>query len=272
MIQPIGWICLGTATAFLSQSLFLSWEGIEQEALTSSFTSDLLWYRLFPSPTYPLGVLPAILIVSLPLLWIMMKGLKGIRPIRAIGLGAILFILFIGGVIVSTKIGGGSNLHNLDAYLVILLIAGSYALFGAAERDSESATGLQTIPGVILAALVLLPVFFAVQTGGYNPQPSEQDTQQVLAQIRSMVEDAVNAGGEVLFISDRQLLTFDDIPGVPLVEKFEKVYLMEMAMAGNQAYLNDYYRDIDQQRFALIITDPMKDVLKGKQVLFWGGE
>lgn len=268
LIQPIGWICLGTASAFLSQFLFLSWAGIEQEALTSSFTSDLLWYRLLPSPTYPLGILPAILIVSIPLLWIMMKGLKGIHPVRAIGLGVILFLLFIGGVIVSTKIGGGSNLHNLDAFLVILLIAGSYALFGAAERDSESHIGLQTVPGVILTALVLLPVFFAVQTGSYNPQPSEQDTQQVLAQIKSMVEEAVNAGGEVLFISDRQLLTFEDIPGVPLVDKYEKVYLMEMAMAGNQSYLNEYYRDIDQQRFALIITDPMKDVLKGKQSSF----
>jgi hypothetical protein len=72
----------------------------------------------------------------------------------------------------------------------------------------------------------------------------------------------------VLFITERQLLTFGDIPDVPLVEKFEKVYLMEMAMAGNQSYMEDYLADINVQRFALIITDPMKDVLKGKEYSF----
>jgi hypothetical protein len=259
---------LGTAVAFLSQILFLSWAGIEQDALSSSFTSDLLWYRLIPNPTYPLGVLPAILIVSTPLLWIMVKGWKWIHPVRVLSLSIILLILFAGGVIVSTKIGGGSNLHNLDAYLVILLVAGSYALFGTAELDEEPQKGLQNIPVFIQVALVFLPVLFAIQAAGYNPQPSEKDTQQVLARLRSMVEEAVNAGGEVLFISERQLITFGNIPGVPLVDKFEKVYLMEMAMAGNQPYLSDYYRDIDQQRFALIITDPMKDILKGGKYSF----
>jgi hypothetical protein len=43
---------------------------------------------------------------------------------------------------------------------------------------------------------------------------------------------------------------------------------MEMVMAGNQPYLNEYYDDIEQQRYALIITDPMKDILKGKEYSF----
>jgi hypothetical protein len=64
------------------------------------------------------------------------------------------------------------------------------------------------------------------------------------------------------------LLTFGDIPDIPLVEKFEKVYFMEMAMAGNQTYLNDYLENINQQQYGLIITDPMKDVLKGKEYSF----
>lgn len=268
LLHPLGWIVLGTIAAFLSQFLFLSWAGIDQETLNSSFTSDLLWYRLFPSPTFRLGILPAIVIASAPLVWIMLKSMKGIHSLRRLGIGAILLILFTGGVIVSTKIGGGSNLHNLDAYLVILLIAGSYAVFGSIHADYELKGSPRTISKVFAAALILIPVIFAIQIGGYRSQPSEKETQEVLAKIQSWIEGAVSEGGEVLFISERQLLTFKNIPGVPLVDKFEKVYLMEMAMAGNQAYLNDFYNDIDQQRYALIITDPMKDVLKGEEFSF----
>lgn len=266
--QPLMWVCLGTATAFLAQYFYLTWAGMEQQALTSSFTSDLLWYRLLPSPTYPLGILPAILIVSAPLLWIMIRGFKEIHSLRAFSIGAVLLILFIGGIIVSTKIGGGSNLHNLDTFLVILLIVGCYIMFGAIQIDFRLQASQQNPSGVFLAALVLIPVFFAVPVGGYNSRPTEKDTQEVLAKIRSWIEDAVSEGGEVLFISERQLLTFKNIPDVSLVEKFEKVYLMEMAMAGNRAYLDDYYRDISQQRYALIISDPMRDVLKGEEFSF----
>jgi hypothetical protein len=268
LIQPLGWVVLGTATAFLSQYLFFTWAGIDQAALTSSFTSDLLWYRLFPSPTFRLGILPAIVIASAPLIWIMIKSMKGIHSLRWLGIGAILLVLFTGGIIVSTKIGGGSNLHNLDAYLVILLIAGSYAVFGAIQFDNRKQVSPQFHSRVFVTALVIIPVIFAIQLGGYSSRPTEKETQEVLAKIQSWIEEAVSDGGEVLFISERQLLTFKNIPDVPLVDKFEKVYFMEMAMAGNQAYLNDYYNDINQQRYALIITDPMKDVLKGKEFSF----
>jgi hypothetical protein len=43
---------------------------------------------------------------------------------------------------------------------------------------------------------------------------------------------------------------------------------MEMAMADNRDYLESYYEDLSQRRFALIITDPMKDDLKGKEFSF----
>lgn len=268
LLQPLGWIFIGALVAFLSQFLFFSWAGIDESALSSSFTSDLLWYRLFPSPTFRLGILPAILIASAPLVWIMIKSMKGIHLLRRVGIWAILLVLFVGGVIVSTKIGGGSNLHNLDAYLVILLIGGSYAIFGAIKNDYLPQDNPPMISRVVVAALVLIPVIFGIQAGGYNSRPSEKETQEVLAKLQSWIEGAVSEGGEVLFISERQLLTFNNIPGIPLVDKFEKVYFMEMVMAGNQAYLNEYYDDIDQQRYALIITDPMKDILKGKEYSF----
>ena len=49
--------------------------------------------------------------------------------------------------------------------------------------------------------------------------------------------------GPVLFINERQLVTFGDVR-VPLVPDYEAVTLMEMAMSGNQVYLDRFYDDL----------------------------
>jgi hypothetical protein len=59
-----------------------------------------------------------------------MESIEDLHTIRQLGLAAILSVLFLGGIIVSTKIGGGSNLHNLDAYLVVLWVIGGYVFSG----------------------------------------------------------------------------------------------------------------------------------------------
>jgi hypothetical protein len=59
--------------------------------------------------------------------------------------------------------------------------------------------------------------------------------------------------GPVLFINERQLVTFGDAD-VPLVADYEAVTLMEMAMSNNQRYLNKFYRDLENHRFAAIVA------------------
>jgi hypothetical protein len=61
-------------------------------------------------------------------------------------------------------------------------------------------------------------------------------------------------GGEVLFITERQLLTFHIIEGIPLVPDYEVVTLMEAAMSGNSEYLGRFYRDLHEHRFAVIVA------------------
>ena len=129
LLKPVVWVTLGILVAFGAQLVYVLWSGAEPGEFTSSFTSVLLWYRLFPNPTFPLGILLAILLISGPILVLIFKGLKGLHPLRLLGIGSILLALLVGGVIVSTKIGGGSNLHNLDAYLVVLLVIGGYVYF-----------------------------------------------------------------------------------------------------------------------------------------------
>jgi hypothetical protein len=79
-----------------------------------------------------------------------------------------------------------------------------------------------------------------------------------LDHLNGKVSEAVESGGEVLFISERQLQVFNQIPDIPLVHVYEKIELMEMAMAGNEKYLERFYQDIRRQRFALIVNDSVQ--------------
>ena len=50
-----------------------------------------------------------------------------------------LLVLLVGGFIVSAKIGGGSNLHNLDGYLTLSLSVGLYLLFDRFTPEASPA-------------------------------------------------------------------------------------------------------------------------------------
>jgi hypothetical protein len=68
--------------------------------------------------------------------------------------------------------------------------------------------------------------------------------------------------GPVLFLDQRQLLTFGYIRNVELVPEYEKKYVMDQAMAMNEEYFKDFYKDLENKRFSLIITDPLFTKLK----------
>jgi hypothetical protein len=87
--------------------------------------------------------------------------------------------------------------------------------------------------------------------------PSEKVSDEMLVQIQNAINEEAAQGGEVLFISQRHLLTFHQIENVQLVPEYEKLFLMEMSISHNTTYLQKFARDIDEQRFALIITDPL---------------
>ncbi|HJW89447.1 MAG TPA: hypothetical protein VJ436_02275 [Anaerolineales bacterium] len=275
LLKPFAWVILGTLVAFAFQALYARWSGVDEGAFTSSFTSDLLWYRLLPNPTFPLGVLPAVLLVTGPLLILVYLGLRRLDWLRQLGLWSIPAVLFAGGVVVSVKIGGGSNLHNLDAFLMLLMVIAGYVFFGwVTPRPAEPASAaVQVAPPDSLARfltglVVLIPVVYALPAVGPLEHPDREKTEAALAKLQALVDDATGRGGEVLFISERHLLTFGMLPGVPLIGQYETVFLMEMAMAGNQTYLGQFYRDIGRQRFDLIVTDPLHDKFKGRAYPF----
>ncbi|MGW8251077.1 MAG: hypothetical protein ACWGO1_10575 [Anaerolineales bacterium] len=277
-LKPVLWVGVGILTAFASQYLYALVSGNPIEQFTSSFSSELLWYRLFPNPTYPMGVLPDLLLVTAPLLWVIYSSLKdnwrSWHLIRAAGVSAILLVLLAGGLVVSTKIGGGSNLHNLDAFLTLLLVVSAWIYFARAvpdanlDRASTPGQPAANLHWSVLLFILSVPVYFTIFLGPVTPPADQSRLDKALEAIRSGAQMARQTDKDVLLISERQLITFGMLDGVPLVPDYEKVFLMEMAMAGNPEYLGRFHQDLREQRFDLIVSEPLAVRYKGSDKSF----
>jgi hypothetical protein len=106
----------------------------------------------------------------------------------------------------------------------------------------------------VAAAALLIPLGFAIRHIGFYPSfdktIAENDIQ--------LLQETLASGGEILFITERQLITFGYIEGVTLVPEYEQSELMEMAMSRNRPYLEQYYADLRERRFALIVAEDQK--------------
>ncbi len=256
--RPFLWGAVGVAAGLGAQLTYALFSGNTLDQFGSHFTSDLLWYRLLPNSIYFPGILPGILVVSLPLFGLIVGKAwhhwRAWHPLRLLGAGLLLLALFAGGLVVSVKIGGGGNLHNMDAYLLLLLLVTGYVFFKRFVPDHPDLAGNRWLPGLLLLPVILVPAWLAIQS---DPVVTDLDTVEaarVLDRLQVIAGDAVRQGGEVLFISQRQALVFNLIHGVPLVPEYETVTLQEMAMARNTRYLQHFYDDLDRRRFAVIIS------------------
>ncbi|MFZ3070185.1 MAG: hypothetical protein WA110_03570 [Anaerolineaceae bacterium] len=261
---PVLWAAVGFAMAYISKQAYVTVSGEDPALFDSAFSSSLLWQRLFPNATFFLGILLGIGLVCLPLgvlVWKKMHDPSAPRLhwLRWLGLGVILLVFLIGGILVSLKIGGGGDLHNLDAFLAFWALIMTSLLANKIVPDqppAEEGTTYQMQPFWLMMAVVV-PVFFAfMHTGSWNfPSRSAQEPDlQRLQQALDLLQDQP---GEVLFISERQLVTFDELKGVRMVPEYEKDFLMEMAMGNNQPYLQEFYQQINAHRFKAIISDPL---------------
>jgi len=306
LLKPVAMTLFGTAAAFASQTLYVLWSGNAAQEFTSSFSSDLLWYRLLPSATYPIGILPGILLVSLPLFLLIWSRLLQVgqnrqvwlfyNPMRLLGLAAILLPLFFGGLIVSVKIGGGSNLHNLDAYLVVLLVISAYFFFGQVIPDTplvknepasnqinpeiqnaqlgsanQSGGNFDRVQktrrvGIIMAVSITV-LFTVLAYSAAIPKLFHEKAQKRVNNLGTRFEEIHSHGGEILLISNRHLVTFGYID-IPLIHEYERVFLMEMAMSNNTAYLNNFEDDLRNQRFDLILSEPLSRHTKDETSIF----
>jgi hypothetical protein len=231
----------------------------------------LIWARLLPNPTFAPGILLALLLVTLPLIIYLgylvssKSWFLDLTQTLAILIPMITFLIV--GLIISTKIGGGGDLHNMDMFLVGLVFVAALAWKAGADRALSS---IEMEPKWIQVLIVLMMFIFSIRPVTENVPlelPPSMVVDEAIERIRKKVSNA-NKQGDILFIDQRQLLTFGSVDNVPLIPDYEKVYLMEQAIRGNANYFEDFHEDIENQRFKLIISEPLHVVYRGNDYHF----
>lgn len=235
------------------------------ESLTAS--QPLLWYRLLPNDTLGPGILFLALRYMLPLLimlaWWTFSQHWQLDWIQKLAIWSVLIGFFAIGLVISTKIGGGGDLHNLDMFLITLIVVA--VLWLTTHNTSQIKWPVWTV-GLfcLLMFWVVYPFTPLHPEAALHPRLNLPDQKKV-SEAFSVVRDETAKFaqlGEVLFMDHRQLLTFGYIPAVPFVPEYEKKYMMDQAMGNNASYFEAYYHDLSQKRFALIVTEPLRTTLK----------
>lgn len=284
-----------TAVGFLSAVLIPTLRAIAHDttliakAGVAIGNQPLLWYRLLPNSTFSGGILVSLLLACLPLLviliYLIQRNQWALSRWQKLALILPLLAFLAVGLIASTKIGGGGDLHNMDMFLVSLVFIAGLALrknqdlFNMASPFLRGALMILIILPSIFTLLNLRPLLHAEDlqriktlTGRaddpYNDPrifgflPSQAETDEGIALIQNAVQRA-SQYGEILFMDQRQLLTFGFVPQVPLVTEYEKKLLIDQAMSSNaKTLLAQFHKDLAAHRFVLIITDPLRTPIK----------
>jgi hypothetical protein len=263
LVPPALWGAAGLATAAAANEVYMRLSGQpDLSVFNSTFSSALLWYRLLPNPTSPMGVLPETLAVTLPLLILLLgtwlSARRAWHPLRLLGLAGILAVMFVGGLVVSTKIGGGSNIHNLDAFIVLVVVAGSAVWMGVYTPETREAPRPWR-PWLLTFVLIALPLAWAINIGSPFTVRGSQNDSADLAALQGYLKSKAPQG-EILFITQRQLFTFGLVKGIQMVPDYEVLTLSEMSLSRNLTYLNRFYHDLNSHRFAAIVVDPQREI------------
>jgi hypothetical protein len=236
---------------------------VQGEALSSS--QALLWYRLLPNDTLGPGVLLLALRYTLPLWillgWWMLSRRGGWDWVQKLAIAGALIGFFAIGLVISTKIGGGGDLHNLDMFLITLFVVTVLWLTSLDVSAAQTKWPAWTVALVAFLIFWVVYPFLPLHPGSdYHPRldlANENRTSEAFAAVSEQVVKFARSG-EVLFMDHRQLLTFGYLPAIPFVPEYEKKYMMDQAMANNGNYFETYYRDLADKRFALIVTEPLR--------------
>jgi hypothetical protein len=273
LLKPALWFVVGTLTAFLAQRIYIALSGIPDGGIFyTSLSSSLLWYRLWPNASYFLGILPAAVLASLPIWVAMIIVMRSRRndwhPLRLFLISAALFVLFLGGLVVSLKIGGGANLHNMDAYFSLLLIVFAYLIFARYRPERGGEAQPVALHWFLVVALIVMPAWSYLQFNIGFPRENSARTKDVLTSLQQHVDQVNAQGGEILFITQRHLLSMHMLDGVALVPEYEREDLMEIAMANDLQHIENFRNDMEAHRFALIVVDPLNYNILSKQRSF----
>jgi len=264
------------------------------ESVTSQVSlQPYLWYRLLPNSTYGNGILLGLLIAVGPLLMILLylaiRKHWRLNSWQKLGIVFPLLAFLFVGLVASTKIGGGGDLHNMDMFLVGLLFTVVMAWFNGGREWLLDGNAMPVWVRSVVALALMIPALNPLRemrSFDYGNEaswlvtladaPNEKalgmlpSDEKVDSALKTIQDEAALAKGQgaVLFIDQRQLLTFGYITGIPLVPEYEKKILMNEALSSNAAYFQSFYTDLAAHRFSLIVSEILRTPIKDSTYQF----
>ncbi len=109
----------------------------------------------------------------------------------------------------------------------------------------------------------------SIRLGSVLHFPNAGITQRELTVICELLDSVKNDSRDVLFISEKQLVTYHFCEDVRFSKEFEKIPLMEWAMSNNELELHKFYEALHQQQFSMIVMDSVYMQRQKKGDVFW---
>lgn len=270
IINYFTWAGVAAISVITTKYMYLTYSGNPASYFDTALSSSLLWYRFWPNSTFPPGILLGTIIVLLPLFCIVFILRNSIKQnaLRLLLVAGILLVYFAGSLVVSVKIGGGSNLHNLDSFLVLYLFTCILLLKdGISQLDLKkiSLTRNKLANWCVLA--VTMPLLVIVFSNTSTLVYKNMDHSITNVRIQEYI-DQLGKNSTIMCINNCQLFSFDYLKADHVEGKYEKIILMEMAMADNKLYMDDFRNDIMEKRFPLIISEKLDTTIEERNKTF----
>ncbi|MBT3670475.1 MAG: hypothetical protein HOA61_01935 [Bacteroidetes bacterium] len=243
---------------------------IHNAVTEGAFKQIFLFERWWPNPTYGPGIVFGLFIALSPavllMIWIIYSKNWKLNWIQKSGILGTVLVFLIVGLIASIKIGGGGDLHNMDMLIItiLFLIAEVWnTVWGNLYKNESNGVILYNLSILLL----IVPIFWALR-GGEPLRNLLSDTEGdiVLAIIQNEVDRVQNNGGHVLFMDQRQLITFDYIHEIVLFDEYEKKLVIDKAFDEDLAYFQDFNNDLESHKFDLIVSEKLYTGLKSGSI------
>jgi hypothetical protein len=133
----------------------------------------------------------------------------------------------------------------------------AYLVFARYRPETGEAAQPVALHWLVIVLLLINPVWSFIQFSiGFRTYDVAR-TQSVMTSLQEHVDQANAQDGEILFITQRHLISMHMLNNVTLIPEYEREDLMEIAMANNTQALGEFREDMESQRFALIVVDPL---------------
>jgi len=154
------------------------------------------------------------------------------------------------------RAGGGYDLHNYDSLLLLLFMCGCFFGLEAVTQDKPVHLEKPVLANYgLLFSLMAVSILFAYHPAQPISSSKIDRSAAAIRQINALIDQYAQPDHPVLFIDERQLLVYRMISETQIYVPYDKIELMEMAMARNSAYSQKFSTDIEQQKFSLIISE-----------------